>query len=143
MLVVVSNVAVGVDNVDLDACRARGVVVTNTPGVLTEATADLAFGLLLAASRRIAEGDRMIRTGDFVGWGPSLLVGKRVSGAGNFYEPTVLANIPKTNPVYYEEIFGPVAMLFRASGVDEAIEIANDSDFGLASSVWTHSSPSL
>jgi glyoxylate reductase len=78
---VVSNVAVGTDNVDLDACRARGVVVTNTPGVLSEATADLAFGLLLAAARRIAEGDRMIRTGDFVAWGPSLLVGKRVSGA--------------------------------------------------------------
>ncbi len=78
---VVSNVAVGTDNIDLEACRARGVVITNTPGVLTEATADLAFGLLLAAARRIAEGDRMIRTGDFVGWGPSLLVGKRVSGA--------------------------------------------------------------
>src|SRR4051794_24869946 len=55
---VVANVAVGVDNVDLAACRARGVVVTNTPDVLTDATADLAFGLLLAAARRIAEGDR-------------------------------------------------------------------------------------
>ena len=78
---IVANVAVGVDNIDLEACRARGVVVTNTPGVLTEATADLAFGLLLAAARRIVEGDRMVRGGDFVGWGPSLLVGKRVNGA--------------------------------------------------------------
>ena len=78
---VVSNVAVGTDNIDLEACRTRGVVVTNTPGVLTEATADLAFALLLAAARRIAEGDRMIRAGDFVGWAPTLLVGKRVSGA--------------------------------------------------------------
>jgi glyoxylate reductase len=78
---IVANCAVGVDNVDLAAARARGVVVTNTPGVLTDATADLAFGLLLAAARRIAEGDRMVRSGDFVGWAPTLLVGKRVSGA--------------------------------------------------------------
>jgi glyoxylate reductase len=77
----VANVAVGTDNVDLAATAARGVVVTNTPGVLTDATADLAFGLLLAAARRVAEGDRMIRAGDFIGWAPTLLVGKRVSGA--------------------------------------------------------------
>jgi glyoxylate reductase len=78
---VVANVAVGVDNIDLDACRARRVVVTNTPGVLTETTADFAFGLLLATARRIAEGDRAVRAGDFVGWAPTLLVGKRVHGA--------------------------------------------------------------
>ncbi len=78
---VVANVAVGVDNVDLQACRARGVVVTNTPGVLTEATADLAFGLLLAAARRIAEGDRLLRRGGFNGWTPTLLLGARVHGA--------------------------------------------------------------
>jgi glyoxylate reductase len=77
---VVANVAVGVDNVDLAAARARGIAVTNTPGVLTEATADFAFALLLAAARRVVEGDRMIRSGDFVGWSPTLLVGKRVHG---------------------------------------------------------------
>jgi glyoxylate reductase len=81
MLTIVANVAVGVDNVDLEACRARGVVVTNTPGVLTEATADLAFGLLLAAARRIAEGDRIVRAGEFRGWTPTTLLGARVHGA--------------------------------------------------------------
>jgi succinate-semialdehyde dehydrogenase / glutarate-semialdehyde dehydrogenase len=74
-----------------------------------------------------------------VAGGAKLLAGgKRINGSGNFYEATVLADIPKSCPVYYEEIFGPVAMLFRAKGIDEAIEIANNSDFGLASAVWTN-----
>lgn len=77
---VVANVAVGVDNVDLAACRARGVVVTNTPGVLTEATADFAFALLLAAARRVAEGDRAVRRGEFHGWQLGMLLGSRVHG---------------------------------------------------------------
>jgi glyoxylate reductase len=77
---VVANMAVGFDNVDVDACRARGVVVTNTPGVLTEATADFAFGLLLAAARRIAEADRLVRRGEFQGWLPTLLLGAQVHG---------------------------------------------------------------
>jgi glyoxylate reductase len=79
-LAVVANVAVGVDNVDLAACAARGIIVTNTPDVLTEATADLAFGLLLAAARRIAEGDRLVRAGLFTGWTPTFLLGARVHG---------------------------------------------------------------
>ncbi|MBX3230095.1 MAG: D-glycerate dehydrogenase [Labilithrix sp.] len=79
-LKVVANVAVGVDNVDLAACAARGVVVTNTPDVLTEATADLAFGLLLDAARRISEGDRLMRAGGWKAWTPTFHLGAKVHG---------------------------------------------------------------
>src|SRR5262245_54131934 len=64
----VANVAVGYDNVDLEAAARRGIVVTNTPGVLDDATADLTIGLLLAATRRIAEGDRLVRSGAAWSW---------------------------------------------------------------------------
>ena len=74
-LKVVANMAVGVDNIDIPACTEHGIVVTNTPGVLTEATADLAWALILAVSRRIVEGDRFVREGKFNGWAPLLLVG--------------------------------------------------------------------
>ncbi len=77
---IVANVAVGVDNVDREACKKHGVVVTNTPDVLSEATADLAFGLLLSAARRIAEGDRLVRAGGFTGWTPTFMLGERVHG---------------------------------------------------------------
>jgi len=63
--------------------------------------------------------------------------GARMLGDGNYFEPTVLANVSRTSSVYKEELFGPVAMLFKASSLDEAVEIANDSPFGLAASVWT------
>jgi glyoxylate reductase len=78
---VVANHAVGFDNVDLAACRTRGVIVTNTPGVLTEATADLTFGLIIDACRRITEGDRLVRTRGFPSWSASLLLGQRVFGS--------------------------------------------------------------
>ena len=80
-LKVVSNYAVGFDNVDVPACTARGVAVGNTPGVLTETTADLAFALLMAAARRVPEGDRYVRAGKWKTWGPLLLLGPDVHGA--------------------------------------------------------------
>ena len=77
---VVSNMAVGYDNVDVPAATARGVLVTNTPGVLTETTADLAWALLLAAARRVVEGDRLVRDGGFDMWSPTMLLGGDVNG---------------------------------------------------------------
>ncbi len=78
---VVSNFAVGFDNIDLAACARRGVAVGNTPGVLTETTADLAWALLMAAARRLPEGDRYVRDGHWKTWGPMLLLGPDVHGA--------------------------------------------------------------
>ncbi len=78
---VVSNFAVGYDNIDVAACTRRGVVVGNTPGVLTETTADLAWALLMAAARRLPEGDRYVRGGSWKTWGPLLLLGPDVHGA--------------------------------------------------------------
>jgi lactate dehydrogenase-like 2-hydroxyacid dehydrogenase len=80
-LKVVSNYAVGFDNIDVAECVRRGVAVGNTPGVLTETTADLAFALLMAAARRLPEGDRYVRAGRWKTWGPLLLLGPDVHGA--------------------------------------------------------------
>jgi glyoxylate reductase len=80
-LKVVSNYAVGFDNVDVAECTRRGLPVGNTPGVLTETTADLAFALLMAAARRVAEGDRYVRAGKWKTWGPMLLMGPDVHGS--------------------------------------------------------------
>jgi glyoxylate reductase len=77
----VSNFAVGFDNIDVGACTARGVAVGNTPGVLTETTADLTWALLMAAARRLPEGDRYVRGGHWRTWGPMLLMGPDVHGA--------------------------------------------------------------
>lgn len=79
-LKVVANVAVGYDNIDVSACTARGVVATNTPGVLTDATADIAFGLILMATRRLGEGERLIRSGEAWKWGMFFLLGTSLQG---------------------------------------------------------------
>ena len=78
---VVSNYAVGFDNIDVPECTRRGVPAGNTPGVLTETTADLAFALLMAAARRLDEGSRYVRGGEWRTWGPMLLLGHDVHGA--------------------------------------------------------------
>lgn len=78
---VVSNVAVGFDNIDVPAATAHGVIITNTPGVLTETTADFAFALLMAAARRVVEGDRFTREGRWKTWDPGLLLGTDIYGS--------------------------------------------------------------
>jgi len=80
-LAVVANFAVGYDNVDLEACRERGVIVTNTPGVLTNATAELALALTTAAARRLGETERALRAGEWRGWDPGAWLGTELSGA--------------------------------------------------------------
>jgi glyoxylate reductase len=80
-LKVVSNYAVGFDNVDVAECTRRRIPVGNTPGVLTETTADLAWTLLMAAGRRVAEGDRYVRAGRWQTWGPLLLLGPDIHGS--------------------------------------------------------------
>lgn len=72
---IVANVAVGHNNVDVDACRSRGVIVTNTPGVLTDATADLAMALILMSTRRLGEGERLIRSRTPWAWGMFMMLG--------------------------------------------------------------------
>jgi glyoxylate reductase len=80
-LKVISNYAVGFDNIDVDAASARGIPVGNTPGALTDATADFAFALLMSAARRIPEGERFVRAGRWKTWGPMLLLGTDIQGA--------------------------------------------------------------
>ncbi len=79
-LKIVSNYAVGYDNIDVDAATELGIIVTNTPGVLTDATAELAWALLFAVARRIVEADKFTRAGKFKGWHPTLLLGFELKG---------------------------------------------------------------
>lgn len=91
----------------------------------------------LATEQILADVDDQVKTS--VAAGARILTGgKRLDRPGNFYEPTVLAGIPTDSPAYREEIFGPVAMLFRVKDIDEAIELANATTFGLGSAAWTN-----
>jgi glyoxylate reductase len=79
-LKMIANFGVGYNNIDVRAATARGIMVSNTPGVLTDATAELAFALILSISRRLVEGDRMVREGRFKFWAPMLFLGREVTG---------------------------------------------------------------
>jgi len=79
-LKLIASFGAGVDHIDLKAAKARGIIVTNTPGVLAEDTADMAMALILAVSRRVTEGERMLRAGGWTGWSPTALLGRRIHG---------------------------------------------------------------
>jgi glyoxylate reductase len=79
-LKLIASFGTGVDHIDLDAAKARGITVTNTPGVLTEDTADMSMALILAVMRRLGEGERLMRGGAWRGWSPTSMLGTRVSG---------------------------------------------------------------
>ncbi|NOX37487.1 MAG: D-glycerate dehydrogenase [Calditrichaeota bacterium] len=79
-LKIISNMAVGYDNIDVDHATRKGIAVTNTPDVLTDATADLTWALLLAVARRVVEGDRVMRAGQFKGWDPLYMLGADIKG---------------------------------------------------------------
>jgi succinate-semialdehyde dehydrogenase/glutarate-semialdehyde dehydrogenase len=96
---------------------------------------DTDIGPIATESGRDGIADQVERS---VKAGAKLLIGgKKLSGPGYYYAPTALSDIPESAPVYREEVFGPVALLFKVKSIDEAIALANDSHFGLGSSVWT------
>ncbi len=76
----IANYGTGVDHIDVEAAYARGITVTNTPGVLTEDTADMSMALILAVSRRLVEGERLARSGEWSGWRPTTILGHRITG---------------------------------------------------------------
>ncbi|HLH02320.1 MAG TPA: NAD-dependent succinate-semialdehyde dehydrogenase [Bryobacteraceae bacterium] len=90
----------------------------------------------LATEKIVSELDEQVKRAKTAG-ATVLTGGKRIPHSGNYYEPTVLTGVPRGSDVFYEELFGPVAMLFRVRDAQDAIELANDSPFGLGASVWT------
>jgi glyoxylate reductase len=79
-LQLIASFGAGVDHIDLSAARAKGIIVTNTPGVLTEDTADMTMALILSVPRRLAEGEKLVRSGTWTGWSPSGMLGHRIGG---------------------------------------------------------------
>ena len=89
----IASFGTGVDHIDLKTARQRGITVTNTPGVLTEDTADMTLALILATSRRLVEGERLVRSGDWSGWSPTHMLGSRLGGVRSFLNaPGILTN---------------------------------------------------
>ena len=84
-LKLIASFGTGVDHVDMEAAKAHSIMVTNTPGVLTEDTADMTMALILAVPRRLAEGERLVRSGQWTGWSPTTMLGHRIWGKTAWY----------------------------------------------------------
>jgi glyoxylate reductase len=122
----ISNYAVGVDNVDLEAATGRGIPVGNTPGVLTESTADLALALMLGIARRLVEGEAFVRTGKWVTWDPDLLLGH------DLHEATVgIVGLGRIGRAVADRLdgFGCEVLAASRSGGVELDELLERSDF--------------
>jgi glyoxylate reductase len=116
---IVASHSVGVDHVDLAACRARGILVTNTPDVLTDATADLAWALILAVARRLHEGEALARSGTWDGWKPQELLGVSLSGRtlGIYGMGRIGRAVARRG-----EAFGMHVLSFDRDGTEEELE---------------------
>lgn len=128
-LKIVANFAVGTDNVDIAAATERGIVVTNTPDVLTEATADFAFALLLGCARRLRECDALARSGQWQGWRPDLLLGAAVHG--KTLGIIGMGRIGRAVAARAAGFSMPVIGVGRESSTDRKslLELASESDF--------------
>ena len=118
---------------EFEACFVAGMSALTIGDPMLEATQ---IGPL-ATAKILSELEAQVRAAQDAG-ARVLTGGNRLRRPGNYFEPTVLAGVSRTSPVFYEEFFGPVAMLFRVRDIEEAIDVANDSPFGLGSSAWTN-----
>jgi glyoxylate reductase len=137
-LTVVANFAVGFDNIDVDACTRHGVLACNTPEVLTETTADGAFALMMAAARRIAEGDRFLRSGVPWIWGPLMMVGQDVHhatlgvvGFGRIGQALARRARGYAMRVLYHDMYRPPAEVEQELGAEyrDLEDLLRESDF--------------
>ncbi|MDD5502762.1 MAG: D-glycerate dehydrogenase [Candidatus Thermoplasmatota archaeon] len=137
-LKIIANYAVGYDNIDVKAATANGIPVSNTPGVLTDATAELAWSLLFSAARRIPESDRFTRDGKFKGWGPMMLLGRGITGktlgiigAGRIGAAFALKSKGFNMNVVYYEAAGKNEVLEKELGAKKVDlpELLKNSDF--------------
>ena len=125
-LKIVASCSVGTDHIDLPACRERGIVVTNTPGVLTEATADLAWALILAVTRRLHEGEALVRSGTWDGWKPLELLGIGLQGKtlGIYGMGRIGAAVGRRGEAFGMRVIG----MTDADGEDRFEELLRESD---------------